>query len=300
MGKLRVLSLSVIAMFYRQNFLLGAGLILLSELCFATMGALVKHLTGTLPVVEVAFMRGLFGLLLLLPLGWRQAGRQTLVSRVPGLHLLRTALGVSALYCFFYALSRLPLADGMLLKMTSPLFMPLIATLWLAERLRGAVWLAVGIGFLGVVLVVAPTGQLAPAALAGLAGGLFAAGAKVTVRRLARSEPTLRIVFWFSLGMVVATAMPLLWHWRTPDTGQWAWLGLMGLFGTLGQLFLTRGYGLAAASRLAPFTYASVVFGAVYGFLFWDETLDGGFVAGALLIGLAGGLALRLRRETAA
>ncbi len=287
-------------MFYRQNFLLGAGLILLSELCFASMGALVKHLTGTLPVVEVAFMRGLFGLLLLLPLLGRQAGRQTLATRVPWLHLLRTALGVSALYCFFYALSRLPLADGMLLKMTSPLFMPLIAALWLAERLRAAVWLAVGIGFLGVALVVEPSGHLAPAALAGLAGGLFAAGAKVTVRRLARSEPTVRIVFWFSLGMAAATAVPLFWHWQTPAPEQWAWLGLMGLFGTVGQLLLTRGYGLAPASRIAPFTYASVVFGAVYGFLFWDEALDGGFVAGALLIGLAGVLALRLRREAQA
>jgi len=287
-------------MFYRQNFLLGAGLILLSELCFATMGALVKHLTGALPVVEVAFMRGLFGLLLLLPLLWRQAGKQTLATRVPWLHLQRTMLGVLALYCFFYALSRLPLADGMLLKMTSPLFMPMIAALWLGERPRVEVWLAVGIGFLGVALVVEPSGRLAPAALAGLAGGLFAAGAKVTVRRLARSEPTLRIVFWFSLGMVAATAVPLLWQWRMPDAGQWMGLGLMGLFGTLGQLFLTRGYGLAAASRIAPFTYASVVFGAGYGFLFWNETLDGGFVTGALFIGLAGVLALRLRQEAEA
>ncbi len=284
-------------MFYRQNFLLGALLILLSELCFASMGALVKHVTRELPVTEVAFMRGLFGLVMLLPILLRQHGPLALGTRVPHLHLLRTALGVSALYCFFYALSALPLADGMLLKMTSPLFMPLIAAWWLGERLRPAVWLAVGIGFAGVALIVQPEGRIAPAALAGLAGGLFAAGAKVTVRRLARSEPTVRIVFWFSTGMTLATLPPMFWTWQSPSPQLWMWLALMGLMGMLGQLLLTRGYGLAPASRIAPFTYASVVYGALYGWLFWGEVLDTVFVIGALLIGLAGLLALRLRTE---
>ncbi len=287
-------------MFYRQNFLLAALFILLSELCFASMGALVKHVTRELPVAEVVFMRGLFGLLLLLPVLRRARGPLGLATTVPHLHLLRAALGVSALYCFFFALSRLPLADGMLLKMTSPLFMPLLAALWLGERLRPQVWLAVGIGFAGVALVVRPEGEVVLASLVGLAGGLLAAGAKVTVRRLARTEPTVRIVFWFSLGMTLGTLPPLLWVWQTPADDQWLWLGLLGLAGMAGQLLLTRGYGLAPASRIAPFTYASVVFGALYGWLFWGETLDAVFVAGALLIGLAGVLALRLRREGAA
>ena len=286
-------------MHYRQHVLLGAGLILLSELCFATMGALVKHVTRELPVTEVAFMRGLFGLVWLLPVLWRQRGPLSLGTRVPHLHALRTLLGVSALYCFFYALSVLPLADGLLLKMTSPLFMPLIAAGWLGERLRPGVWLAVGIGFVGVALVVQPEGRVAPAALAGLAGGLFAAGAKVTVRRLARSEPTVRIVFWFSLGMTLATVPPLFWTWRTPEPAQWGWLVSMGLVGLLGQMLLTRGYGVAPASRIAPFTYASVVYGALYGFLFWGERPDAAFIVGALLIALAGLLALRLRGEAA-
>jgi drug/metabolite transporter (DMT)-like permease len=197
------------------------------------------------------------------------------------------------MYCFFYALANLQLADGMLLKMTAPLFMPLIAALWLFEKLNTKIWLAVGLGFVGVALVLKPEGDFNWIALVGLAGGMFAAGAKVTVRRLGQTEPTIRIVFYFSLIVMLIATIPLAWAWRMPTAQEWGLLFLMGLFGTLGQLLLTRGYSVAAASQVAPFTYFSVVFAALYGYLFWNETLDFGFIAGALLIAVAGIVALR-------
>ncbi len=265
---------------YRQNFVLGAALIVASELMFASMGATVKAVSAELPTEVVVFMRGLFGVLILLPLLLRRLNRNVFTTRVFHLHLLRALLGVSAMYCFFYALANLQLADGMLLKMTAPLFMPLIAALWLFEKLSSKIWLAVGLGFVGVALV-------------GLAGGMFAAGAKVTVRRLGQTEPTIRIVFYFSLVVMLIALIPLVWAWRMPTTQEWGLLFLMGLFGTLGQLLLTRGYSVAAASQVAPFTYFSVVFAAVYGYLFWQETLDMGFITGAILIAAAGIVALR-------
>ena len=209
------------------------------------------------------------------------------------MHLLRALLGVFAMYCFFYALANLQLADGMLLKMTAPLFMPLIAAVWLFEKLGTKIWLAVGLGFVGVALILQPEGEFNWIALVGLAGGMFAAGAKVTVRRLGQTEPTIRIVFYFSLVVMLIATIPLVWAWQIPTAREWGLLFLMGLFGTLGQLLLTRGYSVAAASQVAPFTYFSVVFAAVYGYLFWDETLDLGFIAGAVLIAIAGIVALR-------
>ncbi len=282
-------------MLYRQNLLLGALFILLAELFFASMGAAVKMVTAELPSEMAVFMRNLFGLALMTPLVWRR-GLNGLKTGIFHIHLLRSLAGVSAMYCFFYALAHLQLADGMLLKMTSPLFMPLIALLWLGEALRRRTLVALAIGFVGVVLVLNPQGEFNTIALIGLLGGVLASLAKVSLRRLGRSEPSLRVVFYFALLSTLISILPMFWHWQTPDLTQWGLFALVGLMGTLGQLFLTRGYAIASAAAVSPFTYASVLFGALYGYLFWEETISLQFVVGAALIALAGVLALRRGR----
>ncbi|MEJ2465893.1 MAG: DMT family transporter [Candidatus Thiodiazotropha sp.] len=283
-------------MLYRQNLLLGALFILLAELFFASMGAAVKMVTAELPSEMAVFMRNLFGLALMTPLVWRR-GLNGLKTGIFHIHLLRSLAGVSAMYCFFYALAHLQLADGMLLKMTSPLFMPLIALLWLGEALRRRTLVALAIGFVGVVLVLNPQGEFNTVALIGLLGGVLASLAKVSLRRLGRSEPSLRVVFYFALLSTLISILPMFWHWQTPDLTQWGLFALVGLMGTLGQLFLTRGYAIASAAAVSPFTYASVLFGALYGYLFWEETISLQFVVGAALIALAGVLALRRGRR---
>jgi drug/metabolite transporter (DMT)-like permease len=279
-------------MIYKQNILLGALFILLSELMFASMGAVVKQLTQSLPSEMAVFMRNVFGLALLLPLVWGN-GFITLKTQVFHLHLLRSVAGVSAMYCFFHALANLPLADGMLLKMTSPIFMPLIAWYWLSESMHRTVLLAIGIGFIGVILVLNPGGEFNHIALIGLLGGGLASLAKVSLRRLGKTEPSVRVVFYFALLSSIISALPMSWNWQQPSQLEWWLFALLGLFGTLGQLLLTRGYAIAAAARVSPFTYSSVLFGAAYGYLFWGETLSLQFIFGALLIGLAGVIALK-------
>jgi len=282
---------------YSQNVLHGALFILFSELMFASMGAAVKAASWLgLPNEMLVFMRNLMGLFVIAPLLLRY-GTAELKTPVYPLHLLRATLGLSAMYCFFYVLGQLPLADGMLLKMTSPFFMPLIALFWLGERVGRMAVFAIPVGFVGVALVLKPGNDLSWVALLGVLGGLLAAFAKVTVRRLGRSESTTRIVFYFSLNATVISAVPLAWAWQMPTLEQWALLGLMGVMGTAGQLLLTRGYSIAPAAKVSPFTYFSVVFGASYGYLFWGEGLDALFIAGALLIAIAGVMAVRARER---
>jgi len=282
-----------------RQLLKGALFILVSELMFASMGAAVKAAAMSgMPNEVTVFLRNLVGTFLILP--WLlRGGLGNLRSEVPHLHLLRALMGLSAMYCFFYALGRLALADGMLLKMTAPIFMPLIAWLWLRERAPASAVLAVPIGFLGVLLVLRPGGDFNWVALIGLAGGAFAALAKVTVRRLSRTEPTARIVFYFALLAAVFSAAPLAWAWQAPTAEQWALVLAIALFGTLGQILLTGGYASAPTARIAPFTYFSVLFGVAYGYLIWGEVLDLYFVAGALLIAFAGILALHPQAEVA-
>lgn len=256
------------------------------------MGACVKELSTSLPNEMVVFLRNFFGLTLLSPLILRS--RATLLqTKIIRLHLLRAVAGISAMYCFFYALGNLYLADGMLLKMTAPLFMPLIAWNWLGERARRLTLMAIPVGFIGVAFVISPEGNFNWIALIGLLGGALAALAKVTVRRLGQSEPSIRVVCYFALLATPISAIPLLWAWQTPGLTELGLGLLMGLLGASGQFLLTRGYAVASASQVSPFTYFSVIFGAIYGYLIWDESLSSMFVVGAILIAIAGIMALR-------
>jgi len=214
------------------------------------------------------------------------------------LHLLRAIAGLGAMYCFFYAIIHLPLAQAMLLKMSAPLFIPLIALLWLGEPVPPRVRMALIVGFLGVILVLHPTSDgINGVALVALCGGALAAVAKTTVRRLGHTEPANRTVFYFALIGTLVSAVPLTWAWQPLDLNAYLWLGLVGLLATAGQLFLTHGFARAPAARMGVFSYAAVIFGAAYGWILWDEVPHLLSVAGALLIVGAGFLAGR--RETA-
>ena len=284
-------------MLYQQNVAQGAIFILVSELMFASMGASVKAMAVDLPNEMIVFMRNIFGLLILS--GWLlRHGMGTLKTRILPMHIMRAGFGVAAMYCFFYALAHLPLAQGLLLKMTAPLFIPLLAYFWLRETAPRLALLALPLGFAGVILVLNPEGSFSWVAMIGLLGGLLAAVAKVTVRRLGKTETTFRVVFYFALFATLISAIPLAWAWQTPAAHSWGLLLLMGASGTLGQLLLTRGYAVARASQVAPFTYFSVLYGAGFGYLFWDEVLSMGFVTGALLIAIAGLLVIRSAPQT--
>jgi drug/metabolite transporter (DMT)-like permease len=277
--------------------MIGALFIVLGELCFATMGVGIRFVSAELSNEMIVCARNLFGLMLLAPWLLRR-GVGNVATAVPGLHLLRATAGLAAMYCFFYAIAHMPLAEAMLLKLTAPVFIPLIAMLWLREQVTPLLWLALGIGFWGVAVILDPsfdgeTDIVSPVALIGLLGGLLAAVAKVTVRRLSRSEPPARIVFYFALFASVASSVPLLWAWQTPSAGAWLWLLGIAVSATLGQLCLTRGLSLAPASRMGTFGYFAVVFGAAYGWLIWDESLTWSLAAGTLLIAAAGLLAGR-------
>jgi drug/metabolite transporter (DMT)-like permease len=281
----------------QRNLIIGASFIVLGELCFATMGVGIRFVSIELPNEMIVFARNLVGLMLLAPWLLRR-GIGNVATRVPGLHLLRAVAGVSAMYCFFYALAHLPLAEAMLLKLTAPVFIPVVAVLWLHERVNALLWMALGIGFAGVVVILDPTldghsAMVSPIALIGLFGGMLAALAKVTVRRLSRSEPPARIVFYFALIAGTVSSVPLFWTWQTPSPAALLWLLGIAVSATLGQLALTRGLSLAPASRMGAFGYFAVIFGAAFGWLIWDEQVTLSLVVGSLLIAVGGVLAGR-------
>jgi drug/metabolite transporter (DMT)-like permease len=259
------------------------------------MGAFIKTAALTLPNEIIVFLRNLFGLLILVL--WLRPRVGNLRTRRWRGHLLRAAFGLSAMYCFFYAIAHLPLAEAMLLNYSTPLFIPLIAWIWLGERPSRGVWAAVVLGFAGVSLILKPGfGLLSHTGLVGLLAGLLAALAMTNIRRISDTEPVTRIVLYFALLGTLVSALPLFWAWQTPS---WRDLALMlgaGLFATLGQLWLTRAYSLAPAARVGSLVYSAVVFAALLGWVLWDERPDGYSALGILLVIVAGMLATREKK----
>lgn len=260
---------------------------------FASVGVFVKLAAPGLPNTVVVFFRNAFGLLALLPWMCRGGFRQ-LRTQCLGQHMLRMVLGLSAMYCYFFALSCLPLAEALLLNFTAPLFIPFLAYLWLREPVSGRARTAILVGFAGVLLVLRPgPSGMGAGTWVGLLSGVLAAGALVGVRRLSFTEPTTRVVFYFSTAATLVSAVPLAVSWAAPVGAEWLWLVGAGVCATLGQLCLTRGYAYAPAAQVGPFHYVAVLFAAAFGWLLWQEGLDGWVLAGAILICSAGVLAVR-------
>ncbi|MBI2963320.1 MAG: DMT family transporter [Deltaproteobacteria bacterium] len=277
----------------REDPRLAATLLLASSALFASVAAAIKLAAASVPNEMIVFFRSFVGLVALIP--WLvPGGLEGLRTDHPRQQVTRALAGLCAMYCFFYAIGHLPLGEATLLNYSSPLFIPFIARMWLGEPIPPGIGWAVGAGFVGITLILKPgLGFFSPAAIVGVCSGMLTATAMVSIRGLARHEPTTRIVFYFCAVCSAASALPLWWVWQTPSPAAVALLLVIGVFATYGQLLLTRAYALAPAARIGPVTYSSVVFAALLGWAFWGEVPDALSVLGAILVFAAGVLATR-------
>jgi drug/metabolite transporter (DMT)-like permease len=200
------------------------------------------------------------------------------------------------MYCFFYAIAHLRLADAVLLNQCLPLFLPLVERVWLGEPIPRRLGWVLALGFLGVLLILKPGSDVfSPAALVGLASAILAAVAQVGVRRLTRTEPATRIVFYFGLISTLFSAPPAAAAWITPPADMALVLLAMGVLATAGQLALTRAYAHAPAAQVGPFLYTGPVFAGMLDWWFWRTLPDRLFLAGALLVVASAVATLRVR-----
>jgi drug/metabolite transporter (DMT)-like permease len=262
------------------------------------MAAMVKHLADQgVPSETIVFFRNLLGLLFLLPLLTRSGGVGQLKTRRIGLHLVRAVTGVGAMFLFFYTIAHVTLAEAVLVKMTAPFFLPLIGLLWLGDKVRTQTWWAIWLGFVGVVVILRPgSGAFNPVLLLALASAALMGIAKVSIRRMADSEPPRRIVFWFGVFSSLISAVPLLWSAYWPSLLQFYWMLGIGLIATVAQLCMTHAYQLASPGKIGVYNYSSVIWAVTLGWLFWGETLHISFLLGTTLIISAGVWNLRSQR----
>jgi drug/metabolite transporter (DMT)-like permease len=259
---------------------------------FAVMGVLAKLAAQTLSNPLVVFFRSAFGLLLLLP--WALQHARELRTRNLGGHVLRGLFGMTAMYCFFFCIAHMALAEALLLNYSLPLFLPLVERIWLGLRLRRAVLWPILLGFAGLLLILRPgTGVFQPIALVGVLAAVFAATAQVGIRQLTRTETVTSIVFYFAVISSVISLGPAIWSWQTPALPLWPVLLGVGACATLGQLLMTNAYHHAPAAEVGPFIYMSVVFAGCLDWWVFAHLPDGLAAAGGLLVIVAGAVALR-------
>lgn len=273
----------------------GALLLLLAEACFAGIGAIVKFTSSTASEVQVVFFRNFFALLLMLPFLYKH-GFSLLKTKRWYLHLSRALTGIISMYCFFYVLARLPLAQGMLVLLLSPFIVPLIARFWLKERPSRLTLFAILLGFVGVMLALpANYGSAEAILLVGLLSAVLVAVTKTTIRYMSDTEPAVRIVFYFSLLTAVLSAIPVPFYWQPLNNQVWLAFVAMGVLAAIGQLAMTRAYAVAPASDIGMWTYSSVIFAGLFGYLFWQEPVTMAWFAGVLIIFYAGYITTRQR-----
>ncbi|HEY1399104.1 DMT family transporter [Roseateles sp.] len=281
-------------------------LMVLATLLFATMGVCVKLASAYYGAGEIVMYRGLVGTLFLFALS--RAKGLSLKTAVPAMHFWRSLSGVIALSLWFFAISKLPLATAMTLNYMSSVWMALFliggAVLMGAAKVDPRLIITVLLGFVGVGLVLQPAmeDQQVWHGLAGLASGMLSAMAYLQVTSLGRAgEPEFRIVFYFSMGGVVAGALTTIvshggWHGHT-WTGA-ALLLAVGVLATAAQLLMTRAYGTGKPLVNASLQYLGIVFSALYGVLIFGDLLGLLSWIGILLIVVAGLGATLLRART--
>ena len=276
---------------------------ILASLLFASMGVCVKFASSAFNSAELIFYRGLIGVVFLGALA-RTRGI-SLATRFPGMHAWRSLIGVMSLGAWFYALAHLPLATAMTLNYMSSVWIAafLVGGSLLLGRVQkqGPLVLTVMLGFVGVVLMLRPTfdHHQAFAGLLGLLSGMSAAFAYMQVMALSRlGEPETRVVFYFSVGSVVAGAAGMVavgispWVWPSA-----LWLIPVGVLASLGQLCMTRAYSHGATLVVANLQYSGIVFGAIYSVALFGDHIELMGWAGMGLIVISGIAATVLREH---
>ncbi|MGI9484009.1 MAG: DMT family transporter [Hyphomicrobiales bacterium] len=217
------------------------------------------------------------------------AGTEKLHTERLHLHVARGVLMAITLTLFFTGLRDLPLAEGISVAFTAPLFVTALSGPLLGERVGLARWLAVGVGFIGVLIVVRPGGAtFQPQSLYILASALCFAFAMLLTRRLTRTESNTAIYAYttFFAALTAGCFQPFIW--QTPEAAHIPWFLTIGIVGGLSSFLIIIAYRNAPASVVAPFDYMALLWGALWGWIFWREVPDGAVWTGAAVIATAG------------
>lgn len=269
-----------------QNAPRGILLFLLATGCNVLMNTCVKMCSQVHGPVEMVFYRGVIALAILVPYMSITRSASIFRTRRVRLHLYRALLGNIGVGLIFWAYTLLPMADATSLLFAAPLFVTALSPFLLGEKIDRYRWIAVIIGFGGILMIARPTAGMFsnPASLIALSGALFGALVDITLRNLGRTDDPLTTVFYFLLIGVVVSGPYTLFAGTLPTMDLLPWIVGMGIFSAVQQVAKTTAFQLAEASLLAPYNYSAIIWATLTGWIFLQELPAVSVVAGTAVV----------------
>ena len=262
----------------------GAAWMLMSSFAFAAGSVAIKTIGRDLPSAEIVFFRCLFGLTVVVPFVVRY-GFAVFRTQRPDLHIVRVMCAAVGMNCGFYAMTNLDLATAVSLSYTRPLFMIVLAVMFMGEVVRWRRGLATLIGFMGVIVMLGPTDvAFTLPALSGLMAALAVAGAMSVVKQQAAVDGPATIMVWFGVGTAIITSVPAAFYWMSPTATQWALLFAIGTISSIGQYLMIRALAIGEITVMNPIDYVQIILGAFSGYVLFAEVPTVWTAIGAMII----------------
>ena len=263
--------------------------LILASFFFSLMTVCVKIIDNRIPIYELVFFRSLISLFIT-SLIINKKNINPWGKNKP-LLILRGLLGTIALVCIFYAIKNMPLNISTVIQYTYPIFIAMFAGILIKEKITKNIIIASLIGWLGILIILNPY-QLSSlnvelnklTILIAFLGAISTALAYITVKKLSLTEDIFIIIKYFPLMSVITLSPIVLFNWVTPNINDLTWIIGIGIFTQAGQTFLTIGLKKLPTSNAATINYLQVIFGSLWGILFFNELINFNFIIGAVLV----------------
>ncbi|MDA7573299.1 DMT family transporter [Candidatus Pelagibacter sp.] len=263
---------------------LGFLYMFMSICAFSIMDLIVKW-SEHYPLGQVLFFRGFFGIVLYFFIMPKDRIKNFYYTKRAGLHFLRCLFGLIALVAIFIALRNLPLATVVSISFAAPIFTTIFSIFFLSEKVGFYRWLAVLIGFLGIIVITQP--GFNSLNLYYIYPIIFCLGLSyvaIAIRQLSTTEPVWLISLNFSIAITLVSLLTIPFGWKMPEIDDLILLCMIGLLGGIANLWLSQSFKLSEVSLVSPLKYLALVFGIIFGYLIWDEVPTLKTLLGALLV----------------
>ena len=255
---------------------------------FTLMNVLVKLIGPEFHAIQISFIRNLIAAFVLLPLLLYSGGVKVLKTQRFGAHFWRGFLGVTGNILYFFSFQMLSVGYVSVISQAVPVFVAVMAVFFLNERVGHRRWLAIIIGFIGVIIAINPSGTIEIASLIAVLATVLWAATILLVRSLAITDNPFTIAFYFMvLGTILAGALQP-WYWQEiPINRLWLFIGV-GLAGASGQLLMSYALKFAEASIVSPFNYTAILWAIIFDAIIWGFLPTWTTIVGATIITSAG------------
>jgi drug/metabolite transporter (DMT)-like permease len=264
---------------------LGIIFMILSVISFSVMDIVVKLMSSHYPTGQLIFFRGFFGLIPILFIIPKERFGNLLKTEKIKLHLVRAFGGAFAMTFLYLGLKFLPIADAITISFAAPIFATIFSIIFLNEKVRLIRWLAIFFGLTGVIIVLKPGTELFT--YYSFFPILFCIGfatISIAIKKLSKTEPDYLIALYFTLVLILFGLVSISMGWKKIDISDIHYLIIIGLSGSIGNIFLTKSIREADISLVTPIKYLSLVFAIIAGWLIFNEIPSILTISGAMLI----------------